>query len=68
MNFGYFSSWQILVERGEGLLALRFPPLKSTWWRSGMRSQGKFFTVSRPDLQINKGNHGFEPGQFLNLL
>ena len=23
MNFGYFSSWQTLVERGKGLLALR---------------------------------------------
>ena len=27
-----------------------------------------FFALSRPDLQINKGNRGFEPGQFLNLL
>jgi hypothetical protein len=43
MDFGYFSSWQALVERVEGWLGVRMSPRKSTWWRSGMRAQGEFY-------------------------
>ena len=68
MNFGYFSSWQTLVERGKGLLALRWRATQIHLVEVRDEVLGEFFTLSRPDLQINKGNHGFKPGQFLNLL
>ena len=66
MDFGYFSPWPGLVE---GRIA-NSEHVSMEIHLAGVRHEdpGVNFTLSRSDLQINRKNHGFEPGWLLNPL